>query len=66
MRDKPLPADRLMLDLNSFQVHAIDQLRSNGYGDGTPASVVEYALNRFIDDLRRAGIVAPPSAPDAD
>lgn len=54
------PADRLLINLTSPQVHAIYQLRDYGYGDGkTPASVIEYMVERFIDDLRRAGVVKP-------
>lgn len=66
-RSKPLPADRLLIELSSPQLHAVHQMVGLGYGDdGTPASAVEYALSRFIDDLRRAGLIAPPADADAD
>lgn len=64
-RQKPPPSDRLLIELTSSQVHAITQMIALGYGDGTPASVVEYALSRVIDDLKRTRLIAPPAPADA-
>lgn len=64
-RSKPLPADRLLIELSSADVHAVNQLARYGYGE-TPAAVVEYALRRFIDDMRRSGIVTALPVPDDD
>lgn len=60
------PADRVLVNLTSAQVHAIDQLRALGYGDdkATPASVIEYIVARFIDDMKRARVLSPPPSED--
>lgn len=66
IRKKEMPADRLLIELTSPQLHAVTQMVALGYGDGTPASAVEYALSRVIDDLKRARLIAPPAASDED
>ena len=55
-RKRPMPADRLLIDMSSLQVNVINQLLADGYG-ATPADVVEYLLQRSIDDLIRSGVV---------
>jgi hypothetical protein len=59
-------ADQVVIDVTSAELHAINQLREIGYADGygTQASVVQFALRRFIDDCRRAGVVKPPPTDD--
>lgn len=51
--------DRVLINLTSEQVRTINRLRLMGYGseERTPASVVEYMVARFIDDIRRAGLL---------
>ena len=63
MRPKELPADILTIELSSEDLHAVGQLVSYGYSS-TPAGVVEYALRRFIDDMRRSRIVTALPAQD--
>lgn len=54
---KPTETTRLMINVTASQQVQLMHLVEIGYGDGsTPASVVEYALARFLDDVRRNGI----------
>ena len=52
-----LENDRLLITITPMQRVQIAHLTDLGYGDGkTPASVVEYIVARFIDDMHRHGL----------
>lgn len=53
----PQENDKLLINITAMQRVQIAHLTDLGYGDGkTPASVVEYIVARFIDDMHRNGI----------
>jgi hypothetical protein len=49
--------DRLLISMTPMQRLQILHLVELGYGNGkTPASVVEYIVARFVDDMHRHGL----------